>query len=93
VDGLTYVKASHKSMYGEIRSHWRREANRIELDVTVPANTGATIFVPANNPAGVTESGVPAGKAKGVRFLRQQDGAAVFEIGSGTYSFAASAAN
>ncbi|HWR50043.1 MAG TPA: glycoside hydrolase family 78 protein [Bryobacteraceae bacterium] len=89
VEGLDFVKASHKSMYGDIRSHWRREGTRMMLDVTVPANTGATIYVPAKGAALVTESGVPAAKAKGVRFLRQEDGSTVFAVGSGSYSFVA----
>jgi alpha-L-rhamnosidase len=36
----------------------------------------------------VTEGGRPAGQAAGVRFLRYADGAVVFEVGSGTYTFA-----
>ncbi|WP_329280015.1 hypothetical protein [Streptomyces sp. NBC_01451] len=35
----------------------------------------------------VTEGGGPVGKAKGVRFLRMENGAAVFEVGSGSYRF------
>jgi alpha-L-rhamnosidase len=37
--------------------------------------------------AKVTEGGKPAAKATGVKFLRQGDGAAIYEVGSGKYSF------
>jgi len=57
------------------------------MDVVVPANTTATVSVPANDAASVTESGKPAGQAQGVKFLRMADGAAVYEIGSGSYHF------
>jgi len=35
----------------------------------------------------VTESGKPAAKAEGVKFLRMENVAAVYEVGSGTYRF------
>jgi alpha-L-rhamnosidase len=47
------------------------------------------VFVPAKDEAGVTESGKPAAKAPGVKFLRMENGAAVYEVGSGTYQFQA----
>jgi alpha-L-rhamnosidase len=46
VGDLTFVQASHKSMYGEIKSSWKRDGNRIQLDVTIPPNTTATVYVP-----------------------------------------------
>ena len=87
VGDLKFVKASHASMYGRIATSWKREGNRFQLDVTIPPNTTATIYVPAKDAAAVTESGQPAAKAKGVKFLRQDAGAAVFTAESGAYSF------
>jgi len=87
IQDLTFVKASHKSVYGTIRSNWKRDNGRFVLEVSIPANTTATVFVPANNGAKVTESGDPAEKARGVLFVRSENGSAVYEVGSGTYSF------
>ncbi|MCX6872402.1 MAG: hypothetical protein NTW21_01120 [Verrucomicrobia bacterium] len=40
------------------------------------------------SPAGtVTESGQPAANVKGVKFLRAEKDAAVYEVGSGSYIF------
>ena len=58
------------------------------LAVTIPANTTATVFVPATNPGAVTESGKPAAQVEGVTFLRQEDNRAVYQVGSGNYRFA-----
>ena len=52
-----------------------------------PRNTTATICVPTRNPPAVLESGRPAAAAAGVRFLRFERGAAVYEVGSGQYRF------
>jgi alpha-L-rhamnosidase len=43
---LTFVKASHQSMYGLIRSSWRREQGRFTLEVTIPPNSAATVYMP-----------------------------------------------
>jgi alpha-L-rhamnosidase len=88
VEGLTFVNASHRSLYGTVRSNWKSENGHFTLDVVVPANTTATIYVPAKNGNGVTESGQPAGKAKGVQAARNENGMAVYDVESGHYSFA-----
>ncbi len=87
VGDLRFVKASHHSLYGIISSSWKRESGRFTLEVTIPPNTTATVFVPASDAAQVLESGRPANDSKPLRFLRTEDGNAVFEAGSGHYSF------
>ena len=86
---LTWAKASYRSVHGGIRTDWKLdERGDLRLNVTVPANTTATVRVPAPGRHAVTEGGRPAEQADGVRFVKLDDGAAVFEIGSGSYSFA-----
>ena len=87
VGDLTWVKASFDSIHGRIASSWKRENGRYSLEVTIPPNTTAEVFVLAKDAASVTESGKPAAQAKGVKFQRIQDGAAVYAVGSGTYRF------
>jgi alpha-L-rhamnosidase len=87
IEDLTFVKASHQSMYGTVRSNWRRENGHFVLYVSVPPNTTATVFVPAKDGAKVTESGQPADTAKGVKLVRNENGMAVYDVESGNYSF------
>ena len=68
VGDLTWVTCFHESTYGRIVSNWQREGNKLTMEVTVPPNTKATVYVPAKDPAGVTESGKPAQKAEGLKF-------------------------
>jgi alpha-L-rhamnosidase len=68
-------------------SNWKREGGKLTMDVTIPINTSATVHVPARAATSVTESGKPAAQAKGVKFLRMENHAAVYEVGSGTYLF------
>jgi hypothetical protein len=85
---LTFVKAAYNSIHGVISSEWRREGRRVTLNTAIPANTTATIYMPAAAVETVTESGHPAASAPGVTFLRLESGAAVYEVGSGAYQFA-----
>ena len=87
VGDLTFVKGTHKTMYGALNSSWKRGQGQFTLDVTVPANTTATVWVPAKEASSVTESGKKAAEMKGVKFVRSEGGNAVFEVESGSYSF------
>jgi len=87
VGDLHWVESNYDSVHGRIASHWRKRDGQLLMEVTVPANTTATVFVPAKDASGVTESGKPAPQAEGVKFLRLQDHAAVFAVDAGTYRF------
>jgi alpha-L-rhamnosidase len=84
---LTSVSVSHQSPYGKIASSWKRDAGKFSLDVTVPPNTTASVWLPAKEESAVTESGRPAARAKGVKFVQVENGGAVFEVESGSYDF------
>jgi len=84
---LMWVKAHYDSSYGRIVSNWTRGGDMLTMEVTIPANTTATVYVTAKDSAGVTESGKQADKAEGVKFLRMDKREAVYEVGSGHYQF------
>jgi alpha-L-rhamnosidase len=88
VGDLHWVESSYDSVYGRIVSNWRRRDSQLVMEVTIPANATATVYVPAKDSAGVTESGKPAAQAEGVKFLRLEGDYAVFGVGSGKYRFA-----
>ena len=87
VGDVTWVKCHYDSIHGRIVSNWKLQGDGLTMEITVPANTTATVYVPAKDQAGVTESGLPAAKAEGVSFLRMENHSAVFAVGSGNYRF------
>ncbi|MCX6897136.1 MAG: glycoside hydrolase family 78 protein [Verrucomicrobia bacterium] len=89
VGDLKWVRASHDSLHGRIVSDWKHEREKLVLDVTIPANTTATVFIPAKGAADVTEGGKPLGKVQGVKFLRAEDNCVVLAVESGVYHFVA----
>ncbi|KPK80687.1 MAG: alpha-rhamnosidase [Bacteroides sp. SM23_62_1] len=87
IEGLDFVKASYHSVHGLIKSDWKKDDNRFIWSITIPGNTKAEVYVPANSENSVTEGGKEASSANGIRFIRMEGDRAVFEIGSGDYSF------
>jgi alpha-L-rhamnosidase len=86
--GFTNVRASHRMMYGTVRSAWRLENGAFELRVEVPPNTRATVRLPKAKLAEVTEEGKALSVGNGITASRQEGDSVVVEAGSGWYSFA-----
>ena len=86
---MIWAKAEYDSIRGPIKSDWSVENGKITLKVTIPPNTTATVRVPTSDVKSVKESGGPAGKAEGVKFLLAEEGAAVYQVGAGDYVFEA----
>lgn len=48
VGDLTWAKATYNSPYGKILSSWKKDAKGFHLDVEIPANTSATVWLPGS---------------------------------------------
>jgi alpha-L-rhamnosidase len=93
VEGLDYVKASYHSIRGTVNSAWEKNGDVFQWEITVPGNATATVYIPITDKPNVTESGQEASSAKGVKLLRMENGFAVYQIGSGNYSFRSTSIN
>ncbi len=87
--GIDWAKTSYDSIRGRIATSWRRDGHHLLLEVLIPPNVTATIFVPTTDATAVTESGRPASKSEGVTFVRFENGNAVYKVFSGEYKFTA----
>ncbi len=86
-EGITWAKGHYDSIQGRIGSDWKIENKTFHWNITVPANTTATVYVPTKDAAAVTESGKPANKADGLKFLRMEKDRAVYQVSAGSYGF------
>ena len=80
VGDVTWAKASYESIRGKISSRWKRDGKTFTLNISIPANTTAEVFVPAKS-ADVVK------KNSAAKFLRMENDHAVFETGSGEWKF------
>ncbi|MER7811641.1 alpha-L-rhamnosidase [Streptomyces sp900116325] len=77
--GVTEAEGRYDSVRGPVITRWKVDGDGFRLALTVPANTTAEVWIPATEAAQVTH-----GTSK---FLRMEDGCAVFAAGSGTHRF------
>jgi alpha-L-rhamnosidase len=85
VGDVTFARASYHSPYGLIKSGWEKSKTTFDVNVEIPANTSATVYLPAYG--NITESGKSLNQLKEIRFLRKEGSQALYAIGSGTYHF------
>jgi alpha-L-rhamnosidase len=77
-DGLNSVNASFHSPHGLIQSAWTREGDKIRWDITIPANTTATVELPRHFNAKIAPQ-------PGVTNISETGELFTVELGSGQY--------
>jgi alpha-L-rhamnosidase len=86
-DSLSFASASLETYYGKVASEWKKENGKLVLNVEVPANTAANIFVPATNADDISESGKKINEVKEISVVGKSDNYVSLKLGSGKYSF------
>ncbi|MES9604899.1 family 78 glycoside hydrolase catalytic domain [Actinomadura sp. NPDC000929] len=81
VGDVTYAAATYETPRGRAASSWRRAGKRLRLDVTVPPGTRARVEYPLLG--GSARPKAP----EGAGWIGVQNGRAVFEVGSGDWTF------
>lgn len=77
--GVTEARSTFDALYGPVTTHWKTDSDGFRLTLTVPANTTAEVWIPADKRTQVTHDAA--------EFLRMEDGCAVFAAASGTHRF------
>ncbi len=66
---MTWANTSYRSIRGQIVSNWKILEDHFILDVRIPPNTTATVFIPGRELDQVLESGINVSNAEGVTSL------------------------
>jgi alpha-L-rhamnosidase len=85
--GISWARTTHTCIRGTIRVEWKTDGEAFHLDVTVPPNTSATIYIPCEINASVRESGHPLDEAKGITRWERTGDTIIARVGSGHYRF------
>jgi alpha-L-rhamnosidase len=81
------VQAEYDSPHGKITVYWVRVGGQFRLNVTIPANTTATIEIPTTDPNSVRESGHAISVARDIKMLAPKQNRLVVEVPAGSFSF------
>jgi alpha-L-rhamnosidase len=86
--GFSFANASLQTYYGKLSSSWKVvDSGRINMEVEIPANTTATVFVPATKAEQVTEADQPLSTNTAIKVMGANDGYVELSVGSGIYHF------
>jgi alpha-L-rhamnosidase len=88
VGDLTWAKGHYDSPYGRIVSSWKRDGNKVTLDVSIPPNTKAEVAIPNTDCIRVTESGKPILES-GLKCAEYAPYTVHISVESGVYRFEA----
>lgn len=82
---LSFARASTRTVRGRVAVDWEQRPDALQLRVSIPVNSHATVYVPVSAAGSVTS--IPP-----LPPSRTEDQAVVYEVGSGLYEFRAVAA-
>ena len=85
VDGLDWVKCTHRSVRGPVTCNWKRAGDTVTMEIQLPVGSSAVLHLPEG--FAVSEGGVPAQDADGVAVMDVGDGCVKLRLESGRYDF------
>lgn len=84
VSGLSHFEASHNGPYGDIVSSWQRKGKAVEYNVTVPANSTATLHLNGKN---IRENNKALNKNPLIQTVKAEHDQHVVKLKAGSYRF------
>ena len=84
---VAWARDSQDSVLGKIASEWKRKGGTLALEVTIPVNARATIYVPVKTAGHVKENGRAIPQSTEIKKLGVAEETEIFEVGSGVYHF------
>ncbi len=85
--GFTFASASLHTNYGKLSNSWKVENGQVSMDVEIPVNTTATVYIPSTDAGTIKESGKVLSQVSNIKINAAADGYTPVELGSGQYHF------
>lgn len=86
---LKWAKCEYKSVRGKIKTSWKTENNIFSMDIEIPPNVSAEVYIPVKEKSEILENNTPAENNKDITKIKQEGRYIIYKIGSGKYSFSA----
>lgn len=84
---MTFAKGHYDSMYGRIESSWKISDDNCHYRFRVPANSSATLFLPAAGLGMISEGRKPLRSSRNIEVIGEEDGKVIMKLRSGEYRF------
>lgn len=87
VGDVTNAKAEYHSPYGTIKSEWKKEEKSFVMNIEIPANTTATVYLSSTVSSAIMENGKNIKMSKDAQLTGFENGKTKIKLGSGKYNF------
>lgn len=84
---ITQAAVTYQTRYGKLAAGWKIENGKLIVEVEIPANTTATVYIPAKNAGDIQENGNPITGSQGIQVAGAEKDYTPLKMGSGTYRF------
>ncbi len=84
---FTQLEARLLTQYGEAVSGWKINEQGLIMDISIPVNCSALIYIPTTELTAITENGIPVSGIKELQVQGIENGKTVIKAGSGLYHF------
>ncbi len=84
---MNFIKGSYKSINGTIAAAWNWKGNKIIMNIEIPANTRAKVYIPTANTSRIKEGKTSLSKTTEIKIIASNATETILAVGSGTYSF------
>ncbi len=81
VSELDYVTTDYESVFGKITSNWNYKNGELKLNVIIPPNTTASVFVPGNDIKNISSNN------RNLMPIEVKNGFAKYKVSSGKFTF------
>ncbi len=89
-EDLAFARASIETIKGTIASGWEKNDTGFILNIRIPFNTKADVYIPAGENARISENGKSARQGEGIKFLEYKNNYHIYTVESGNYRFTVS---
>jgi hypothetical protein len=87
VGDITSAKTNFETPYGNVATDWKINQHAFYLNVMIPCNTSAMVYLPITGKSTVFENGILVDQSKNIHFVQKDAHYVVYKVGSGRYGF------
>jgi alpha-L-rhamnosidase len=84
---LNFIKATIHTIRGIFRSNWERQGNSINLQVSIPVNSTAEVWIPKKPDQNIYENNKLVTNNNELQVLREESNLLVIQVQSGNFHF------
>jgi alpha-L-rhamnosidase len=85
-DKIKYVNASVNTMNGKIESSWKLEGEKLVMNIIIPVNTSAEIYIPTSDPGSIKINDSEMKKIPYLEIDKFENNLQEIKVGSGNYN-------